>query len=65
MEHIATTLNKDPTAIRRLNMYKQGQVTFPSPDGGTWSPDYTWKIAKLNTSLGILIWTHLEKSQSY
>ena len=34
MEHIATTLNKDPTAIRRLNMYKQGQVIFAGPAGG-------------------------------
>ena len=50
MERIATTLNKDPTAIRRLNMYKQGQVIFAGPEGGTWSPEYTWKIAKLCAS---------------
>ena len=27
MEHIATTLNKDPTEIRARNLYHQGQMT--------------------------------------
>lgn len=26
MEHIAKTLNKDPTEIRKLNLYQEGQV---------------------------------------
>ena len=26
MEHVARTLNKDPVAVKTLNLYKQGQV---------------------------------------
>ena len=29
MEHVARKLNKDPIAVKTLNLYKQGQVSAP------------------------------------